>query len=368
VISPASCGRSGLLAGLALLALFASARTWAVLLDRLQGEHAQALYGRYAVRGDCRRTPRITVDDAGMLFEADGLRERSRRFVHALTFMGQQYHGISQWFFPFARSEDDYGWLLMTFNADEQRGKLSIDAPSQQRAGLSPLQAALVRHSPYWHCGPLPALPSQPPATPATPVAVLDWNSLPAMLGKYLFEFDLFDAGNIAGQLRQMLGRRLAVLRKNLDVSGPLQREGTVYYLSGNAPHLGGTDQAYILLDVSRHAIQVGLWQRGSLRVWVAPGPRIALPAELRQLLAQSPPEHAVAMAPRRRWHAGGDRAGRRLARHPQPQLVLHARSGPACSATGATTRTRTADPQLGFPRSGGEHLDAGCATQVVAR
>lgn len=74
-----------------------------------------------------------------------------------------------------------------------------------------------------------------------------------------------------------------------------MQREGTVYYLSGNAPHQGGEDMAYVLFDVARHAVQVGLWERGKLKVYAPPGGRIAPPADIRKLLDRSPPESAVA-------------------------------------------------------------------------
>src|SRR3546814_11750585 len=74
------------------------------------------------------------------------------------------------------------------------------------------------------------------------------------MVGKYQGDFDLFGSGAIAAELKRQLGGKLEVLRRNLQVGSPLRREGDVYYLSGNAPHRGGEDQAYILFDAGHRA------------------------------------------------------------------------------------------------------------------
>src|SRR3546814_1332881 len=68
--------------------------------------------------------------------------------------MGNSYQGIGRWFFPF-RASDNPGPVLMTFNADEKAGKLTFEPFSNGQA-LSPLQAALVKGSPYARCGKVP--------------------------------------------------------------------------------------------------------------------------------------------------------------------------------------------------------------------
>src|SRR3546814_6579385 len=99
------------------------------------------------------------------------------------------------------------------------------------------------------------------------------------MVGKYQGDFDLFGSGAIAAELKRQLGGKLEVLRRNLQVGSPLRREGDVYYLSGNAPHRGGGDQAYILFDAGHRALQVGLWENGKLGIHSTPGSAIAPPA-----------------------------------------------------------------------------------------
>ena len=284
-----------LAAGLLILAMHQAP---AVELSNLRNQGVDALYGSYAPGGDCTREPRITVDAAGFTFDAAGQRTRTRRIEYAVSYMGQDYQGRSAWFFPFVVNDDDLGPLLMTFNADERDGALGIEATDSRRPLSNPIQAALVRHTPYLRCSKRTPVAESitPSAVPevATPAA-LDWNTLPALVGKYPGDFDLFGPGSIATNLKALLGNRLDTLRRNLLVAGPLARAGSVYYLSGNAPHQGGSDQAYVLLDAARHAVQVGLWERGKLRVYADPGVRIAPPPAIRRWLAQSPPEDAVA-------------------------------------------------------------------------
>src|SRR3546814_19129350 len=92
------------------------------------------------------------------------------------------------------------------------------------------------------------------------------------------------------------MGPKLGTLKANLQVGGPLNREGGLYYFSGNAPHRGGEDQAYVLIDPRRRAVQVGLWERGSLKIYLAGSTtRRPLPRDIAEMVAKSPPEGAVA-------------------------------------------------------------------------
>ena len=109
-------------------------------------------------------------------------------------------------------------------------------------------------------------------------------------------------AGPVAATLRSLMGPKLGTLEANLQVAGPLNREGGIYYFSGNAPHRGGEDQAYVLIDPRRRAVQVGLWDRGSLKVYLAGSKtRLPLPRDIAAMMANSPPEGAVA-APGKPW------------------------------------------------------------------
>ncbi|UBB26789.1 hypothetical protein LAG73_06850 [Pseudoxanthomonas japonensis] len=111
------------------------------------------LHGRYAPGGDCQRQPRIAVDASGMVFELEGRSERAARLEYAASYGGNFYEGSSQWFFPFGR-EGAYP-VLMTFNADEKPGVLSLTPHDEGYAGgppLSPRNRALVAGSPYLRC------------------------------------------------------------------------------------------------------------------------------------------------------------------------------------------------------------------------
>src|SRR3546814_16970617 len=86
-----------------------------------------------------------------------------------------------------------------------------------------------------------------------------------------------------------------------------------VYYLSGNAPHRGGEDQAYILFDAGHRALQVGLWENGKLGIHSTPGSAIAPTAKIRSLLDRSPPTDATAAPgqPRSAESRGGKEGAR---------------------------------------------------------
>lgn len=280
------------------IAVLASGNAQAVTTHDLGGAQLQPIYGTYAPQGNCQREPRIVVDESGFSYQYAGQVAHPRTFEWAVSYGGPEYQGISLWFFPFVVNDNDFGRVLMTVNPNEKVGTLSVEADLAKGQSLPRLQAALVSHSPYARCkGTAPAATPARPATPApaTTAIALDWSNLPTMVGKHQGEFDLFGTGPIAAALQRLLGTRLAVLRRNLDVAGPLAREGQVYYLSGNAPHRGGEDMAYVLIDGANHAVQVGLWEHGKLRVYAPPGGRIAPPGAIRHLLERSPAESAVA-------------------------------------------------------------------------
>ena len=111
------------------------------------------LQGRYAPGGDCGRQPRIVIDASGMGFEVEGRSERVTRLEYAASYGGNFYEGSSQWFFPFGR--DGAYPVLMTFNADEKPGVLTVTPHDEGYAGgpsLSPRNRALVAGSPYLRC------------------------------------------------------------------------------------------------------------------------------------------------------------------------------------------------------------------------
>lgn len=106
-----------------------------------------ALQGRYGPGGDCGKSPRFEVTAAGIRFEAAGKSEQVTTLEFAASYGGRDYQGTSQWFFPFGR-DGNYP-VLMTFNADEKPGVVTIDA---NEPSLGARDKALVAGSPYARC------------------------------------------------------------------------------------------------------------------------------------------------------------------------------------------------------------------------
>ncbi|WP_089214225.1 hypothetical protein [Sphingopyxis indica] len=289
-------GIFGAACGLALV----PAMALAVSMTSLKGAGMEADYGSYAPGGDCSREPRIAIGDDGFAFTAAGRTVAGRPFEWAASFFGNSYEGISNAFFPFPRTADDYGMVLLTTSSDEKRGTLLVESNVAPGQRIDAFEGAFVRPEPYVRCkGTEVAVPDAPPPAPAVP---LDWTNLASLEGQYQGGFDAFDAGPVAAVIRSLMGPKLGTLKANLQVGGPLNREGGLYYFSGNAPHRGGEDQAYVLIDPRRRAVQVGLWERGSLKIYLAGSTtRLPLPRDIAAMVAKSPPEGAVA-APGTPW------------------------------------------------------------------
>ena len=290
----------------AALTLLVPGQAGALTITGLKGHGLNAIYGSYAPRGNCAAEPRVTIDDKGFTFRANGRTLVASNVEYAVSYHGHSYEGISSVFFPFPRSEDDYGALVMTVNEGEKRGLIGFEANLGRGQRADQFHAVLTGASPFTLCKGTGATPVATPTRPAPQGSqagtAAEWANLPSLVGRYPGNYarenvDLFDKGAIATALRDQLGAKMAVLKTNLSVVGPLQRQGSLYYVSGNAQHQGGVEQAYVLMDATRRAVQVGLWEKGKLTVYApASGPRLPLPADLAKMVANSPPETAVAL------------------------------------------------------------------------
>lgn len=294
--------------GLALAAnaLMVTDSAQAVSIDGLEGSGFDHIYGSYAPDGDCAREPRLTIAEAGMTFRADGRTVTATRIEYAASFFGGFYEGIALAFFPFPRSDSDLGPVLMYVNDDEKSGTVRIEANAEPGQRLDPFHAALAGS--YQLCpgtgsgGTAPAVAETVPVS-GTP---LEWTNLSDLVGRYPGSYaedniDLFDKGAIAAALRAVLGEKMSVLEINLSTVTPLKREANLYYIIGNAPHRGGEDQAYVLIDSSSRVVQVGLWEQGKLTVYAPASGRLPEPSEVGAMLARNPGETANA-APGTPW------------------------------------------------------------------
>lgn len=114
-------------------------------------------YGTYAPRGDCNREPRITLDDSGFTFRYGGHVTHPATVATAAGMFGRQDTLLA--FFPFPTGVThgesgleaaDAGPLLLALNTQAFTLDLSASNP---KAPLTPLQQALIKHSPYAKCG-----------------------------------------------------------------------------------------------------------------------------------------------------------------------------------------------------------------------
>lgn len=292
-------GIFGAACGLALV----STAGLAVPVTTLKGSGMEADYGSYAPGGDCRREPRIAIGDDGFTFTANGHSVSGKPVELAASFFGNSYEGISLVYFPFPKSANDYGLVQLTTSPGEKRGTLLVEAYVPKGQRLDPFEAAFVRPEPYVRCkGTEVAVPEAPPQAPVAPAVPLDWTNLASLVGEYPGGFDAFGSGPVAATIRALMGAKFETLKANVQVGGPLSREGRLYYFSGNAPHRGGEDQAYVLIDPRRRAVQVGLWERGAPKIYLAGSKtRLPLPRGIAAMVAKSPPEGAVA-APGTPW------------------------------------------------------------------
>lgn len=89
--------------------------------------------------------------------------------------------------------------------------------------------------------------------------------SLESMLGKYPHDAGKYlEKGVLADRLKRLLDSRYAMVLKNLEVSGPLTREGDVWSIVGNRKHQGGIDAAAIVIDPARNGLRVWSLRRGT--------------------------------------------------------------------------------------------------------
>lgn len=131
-----------------------------------------------------------------------------------------------------------------------------------------------------------PAAASPAPAPVAA--ATADWSSLNGLVGKYPPDSKLFEDSPIVPGLKALLGDKFDTFKINTQTSGPLQNENGVLFVTGNKPHNGGSDQAYLLIDPATQAMEVGLWEAGKLGVFTTPGAKLAKPKDVQTMLANA--------------------------------------------------------------------------------
>lgn len=111
----------------------------------------------------------------------------------------------------------------------------------------------------------------------------VQWPQLEAKVGSYPADIGLYQKGAVAEALRRLLGEKMPVFLQNMQVSSPLGKD-QLLFVSGNKPHQGGEDMAYLLLDPASKQLEVGLIEQGKLSVYRS-GPPLYRPAEINTML-----------------------------------------------------------------------------------
>lgn len=107
--------------------------------------------------------------------------------------------------------------------------------------------------------------------------------------GQYLADHGLLDAPALAAVLQRLPAGERLHLRRNLDVSGPIELAGCHLVVSGNAPHMGTEQDAMLDVDLASGTVIAAIHGGGRIDIHVladpgAPTPRWdALPRGLRE-------------------------------------------------------------------------------------
>jgi hypothetical protein len=99
--------------------------------------------------------------------------------------------------------------------------------------------------------------------------------------GAYPRSVRLWDDTAIHKRLETLLGPAMKPFLENIQVQGPLMKDGGVFYVTGNKTHRGGLDNAVFLADPASDTIAVILFVNGARRDFNEGGRDVALPADV---------------------------------------------------------------------------------------
>lgn len=115
-----------------------------------------------------------------------------------------------------------------------------------------------------------------------------EWASLQPLIGQYPRDSGLFDNSAITPQLKALLGDKFDAFVTNMQVQSPLAQQGNVLFTTGNKQHEGGSEMAYLLVDPTTKALEVGLWQQGKLTTYATQNSNIPKPEDVQALISNS--------------------------------------------------------------------------------
>jgi uncharacterized membrane protein len=99
--------------------------------------------------------------------------------------------------------------------------------------------------------------------------------------GVYPHSVQLWKDLAIGKRLEALLGAALPTFLANMKMQSPLMKDGGVFYVTGNAPHRGGLDNAILLADPATDTLEAILFVNAARRDFKEGGRDVALPAEV---------------------------------------------------------------------------------------
>ena len=128
-------------------------------------------------------------------------------------------------------------------------------------------------------------------ATPAqrdAASAQQQWTTLQSQVGRYQSDAPFLQKGVMAAKMQHLLGEHTSAFLRNIEVAGPLQKEGSVYYITGNRKHEGGSNAGAVALDAQTNAMRIWWQQDGQPRVVQDPGAAFKWPKDVNQMISNA--------------------------------------------------------------------------------
>ena len=114
------------------------------------------------------------------------------------------------------------------------------------------------------------------------------WSQLQSQVGQYQQDAAFLQQGVMAAKMQHLLGDHTAAFLQNLQVAGPLQQEGSVYFITGNRPHDGGQNAGAVALDAKTDTMRIWWLQNGQPRVVQDAGAAFAWPRDVNTLITNA--------------------------------------------------------------------------------
>ena len=114
------------------------------------------------------------------------------------------------------------------------------------------------------------------------------WTTLQTQVGRYQNDAPFLQNGVMAAKMQHLLGSQTPAFLRNIEVAGPLQKEGSVYFITGNRKHEGGTNAGAVALDAQTNTMRIWWQQDGQPRVVQDPGAAFKWPKDVNQMISNA--------------------------------------------------------------------------------